>query len=169
MFGHGGSSAGSYLADPISPIPSHCASIVVTSTLRVNRFRLMFTWTIFFVKVRLRAEVLSTDRGSNSWLPDHDSTFHVTEICSNQSAINDFYNLVICHLKKYDFVWTKVTSGICWHPSRSVPITRVHVIRQQISVMNSNLFLVSCKWKTPQPNGNHCAKATIHVHHAWNF
>ena len=35
MVGHGGSSAGSYLADPTSPIPSHCASIVVTSTLRV--------------------------------------------------------------------------------------------------------------------------------------
>ena len=36
MVGHGGSSAGSYLADPTSPIPSHCASIVVTSTLLVN-------------------------------------------------------------------------------------------------------------------------------------
>ena len=36
MVGHGGSSAGSYLADPTSPIPSHCASIVVISTLRVN-------------------------------------------------------------------------------------------------------------------------------------
>ena len=36
MVGHGGSSAGSYLADPTSPIPSHCASIVTTSTLRVN-------------------------------------------------------------------------------------------------------------------------------------
>ena len=36
MVGHGGSSAGSYLTDPTSPIPSHCASIVVTSTLRVN-------------------------------------------------------------------------------------------------------------------------------------
>ena len=46
MLGHGGSSAGSYLADPTSPIPSHCAvypaskccsaSIVVTSTVRVN-------------------------------------------------------------------------------------------------------------------------------------
>ena len=34
MVGHGGSSAGSYLADPTSPIPSHCASIAVTS--RVN-------------------------------------------------------------------------------------------------------------------------------------
>ena len=36
MVGHGGSSAGSYLADPTSPIPSHCASIVVTSTLSVK-------------------------------------------------------------------------------------------------------------------------------------
>ena len=35
MVGHGGSSAGSCLADPTSPIPSHCASIVVTSTVRV--------------------------------------------------------------------------------------------------------------------------------------
>ena len=36
MVGHGGSSAGSHLADPASPIASHCASIVATSTLRVN-------------------------------------------------------------------------------------------------------------------------------------
>ena len=36
MVGHGGSSVGSYLADPTSPIPSHCASIVATSTLRVS-------------------------------------------------------------------------------------------------------------------------------------
>ena len=36
MVGHGGSSAGSYLADPTSPIPFHCASIVATSTLRVK-------------------------------------------------------------------------------------------------------------------------------------
>ena len=36
MVGHGGSSAGSYLADPTSPIPSHCASIVVNSTVRVK-------------------------------------------------------------------------------------------------------------------------------------
>ena len=36
MVGHGGSSTGSYLADPTSPIPSHCASIVATSTLSIN-------------------------------------------------------------------------------------------------------------------------------------
>ena len=37
MVGHGGSSAGSYFADPTSPIPFHCASTVATSTLRVNK------------------------------------------------------------------------------------------------------------------------------------
>ena len=37
MVGHGGSSAGSYPADPTSPIPSHCASVVVTCTLEANR------------------------------------------------------------------------------------------------------------------------------------
>ena len=36
MVRHGGSSAGSYLADPTSPIPSHCASIFATSTVRVK-------------------------------------------------------------------------------------------------------------------------------------
>ena len=36
MVGHGESSAGSYLVDPTSPISSHCASIVATSTLRVK-------------------------------------------------------------------------------------------------------------------------------------
>ena len=36
MVGQGGSSAGSYLADPTSPIPSHCASIVATSIVRVK-------------------------------------------------------------------------------------------------------------------------------------
>ena len=37
MVRHGGSSASSYLADPTSPIPSHCASTVVTSTVRVKK------------------------------------------------------------------------------------------------------------------------------------
>ena len=36
MVEHGGSSASSYLADPTFPFPSHCASIVATSTVRVK-------------------------------------------------------------------------------------------------------------------------------------
>ena len=39
MVGHDGSNAGSYLDDPTSPIPSHCASIVMSSTLRVNKYK----------------------------------------------------------------------------------------------------------------------------------
>ena len=47
MVGHGGSSTGSYLADPTSPIPSHCASIVTTSTLKVNYLLSVYmTWVM---------------------------------------------------------------------------------------------------------------------------
>ena len=49
MVGHGGSSAGLYLADPTSPIPSHCASIVVTSSSRVGITYKNYT-RIFFGK-----------------------------------------------------------------------------------------------------------------------
>ena len=46
MVGQGGSSAGLYLADPTSPIPSHCASIVVTSTVRVKTHNvILFNFT----------------------------------------------------------------------------------------------------------------------------
>ena len=41
MVGQGGSSASSY---PTSPIPSHCASIVATSTLRVNMLFVLQVW-----------------------------------------------------------------------------------------------------------------------------
>ena len=51
MVGHGGSSAGSYLADPTSPIPSHCASIVATSTLRLNNVSIMYAPTLFLLSV----------------------------------------------------------------------------------------------------------------------
>ena len=56
MDGHGKSSAGSYLANPTSPIPSHCVSIVVTSTLRVKN-------TPIFAKVISTMQWL-TDGGS---------------------------------------------------------------------------------------------------------
>ena len=48
---HGGSSAGLYLADPTSPIPSHCASIVATSTLRVNLNKLSTTDTDMYTNI----------------------------------------------------------------------------------------------------------------------
>ena len=60
MVGHGGSSAGSYLADPTSPIPSHCASIVVTSTVRVKHHLCTVAFTIYFhtFKVSIHRPVL---------------------------------------------------------------------------------------------------------------
>ena len=58
MVGHGGSSAVSYLADPTSPIPSHCASIVATSTLRVKKI-FWFFLQVFSAAV-LRVEQITT-------------------------------------------------------------------------------------------------------------
>ena len=61
MGGHGGSSAGSYLADPTSPIPSHCVSIVTTSTLRVNHAYFgqsnFICWYLFFDPENLAREI----------------------------------------------------------------------------------------------------------------
>ena len=37
MVEHGGSSAGSYLADPTSPIPSHCAVIILFKSVPVHQ------------------------------------------------------------------------------------------------------------------------------------
>ena len=37
MVGHGGNSAGSYLADPTSPIPSHCAVIILFKSVTVHQ------------------------------------------------------------------------------------------------------------------------------------
>ena len=37
MVGHGGSSAGSYLANPASPIPFHCAVIILFKSVPVHQ------------------------------------------------------------------------------------------------------------------------------------
>ena len=37
LLGHGGSSAGSYLADPTPPIPSHCAVIILFQSVAVHQ------------------------------------------------------------------------------------------------------------------------------------
>ena len=65
MVRHGGSSAGSYLAGPTSPIPSHCASIVATSTLRVNTFRIFTSNLVKHLPAALIAFICSSV--SASW------------------------------------------------------------------------------------------------------
>ena len=59
--GHGGSSAGLYLADPTSPIPSHRASVVVTSTVRVDTF-------LFQLKSNSSISINCTDQFGNTAL-----------------------------------------------------------------------------------------------------
>ena len=61
MVGHGGSSVGSYLTDPTSPIPSHCASIVTTSTVRVKVITLL---TRFLLRGRGK---ISHHRDTTKW------------------------------------------------------------------------------------------------------
>ena len=72
MVGHGGSSAGSYLADPTSPIPSHCASNAMISTLRAKREqgRCMF---------HLKISAKSVFFGYGSTPPKNVHLRHVTE------------------------------------------------------------------------------------------
>ena len=80
------SSAGSYLADLTSPIPSHCASIVATSTVRVN--------TVFFcgsIKLELEEEGLDPD------------SFNCTSADNYQSEFND--------TAKY-FIWILAAIGV---------------------------------------------------------
>ena len=69
MVGHGGSSAGSYLADPTSSIPSYCASIVATSTLRVkycgvtegkSLWRLNCTYIALLTTIKVTASLYET-------------------------------------------------------------------------------------------------------------
>ena len=67
MVGHGGSSASSYLADPTSPIPSHCASIIATGTLIANMYSRSFQ-NVFLIDIHWISHyprkhlIFSTDR-----------------------------------------------------------------------------------------------------------
>ena len=46
MVGHGGSSAGSYLADPTSPILSHCAVITLFKSVPVHQLSWLALWEL---------------------------------------------------------------------------------------------------------------------------
>ena len=83
MVGHGGSRAGLHLADRTSPIPSHYASIVAISTLRVN--------------VVLTSYCISDD-GGRLLCPQCKKSFsrqrqYNTHFCSASSANSDYVDL----------------------------------------------------------------------------
>ena len=70
MVGHGGSSAGSYLTDPTSPIPSHCASIVATRTLRINVIQMgCVSKAIQAANTKIQAYLLMKQSSANE-IPD---------------------------------------------------------------------------------------------------
>ena len=78
MVEHGGSSAGSYLADPTSPIPSHCASIVVTNTVGVKVACIMCS------KVHIRDKASSKD---DSWA----EVLSKVKCCGESMVFTDVY------------------------------------------------------------------------------
>ena len=103
MVGHGGSSAGSYFAGPTSPILSHCASIVVTSTLRVT-----------FMRVTLRplnGQVLVHQR---MWCHSYGAQFWHFDSFIQNLLVHHFYSTVIycpriCKCMVYPYVPIQTT------------------------------------------------------------
>ena len=85
MVRHGGSSASSYLADPTSPIPSHCASIVVTSTVKVNDTTLSLLLPCTYVTDNHSSVCLLTQ----SQTVKHD--YIVINVCCFLEVANPFY------------------------------------------------------------------------------
>ena len=74
MVGHGGSSAGSYLAGPTSPIPSHCASIVVTSTVRVNMLLLFVCCCCLLMMFVIQVRIIMNNDTNNAPPPPPSTT-----------------------------------------------------------------------------------------------
>ena len=64
MVGHGRSSAGSYLADPTSPIPSHCVYVFSPATFVCDMAQLAFDTLAFNVKNTLSK--ITTKSGTNA-------------------------------------------------------------------------------------------------------
>ena len=53
MLGHGGSSAGSYLVDPTSPIPSHCAVIILFQSVSVHQLSWLTLWELSILRTKI--------------------------------------------------------------------------------------------------------------------
>ena len=109
MVGHGGRSAGSYLTDPTSPIPSHCASIVATSTFRVNIVLLVLPRT-------------------GLWLPVHVQIMRMYQFVNNGH---------VSHSEYYLFLWgpiqyrTKYKTQKCWFCQQAYVLPSLENIKKQ--------------------------------------
>ena len=102
MVGHGGSSSGSYLADPTSPIPSHCSSIATTSTLRVN----VLIFSLLF------------QRDKTTWPRHIVVIIQMIECSANEHLITSMWRFIILHLFSFITVLfhkdCSSVSGIHW-------------------------------------------------------
>ena len=72
MVGHGGCSAGSYLADPTSPIPSHCAVIILFTSVPVHQLSWLALHTCvctstFILMLQVEQFILSSPHEDASW------------------------------------------------------------------------------------------------------
>ena len=67
---------GSYLTNPTSPIPSHCASVVATSTVRVNTFLITKESCYHFTGVENAGGTWRSSKRSPSGCTVHSVTTH---------------------------------------------------------------------------------------------
>ena len=131
MIGHGRSSAGSYLADPTSPIPSHCASIVATSILRLNFLQVnLQSFNMIFDLATITYEISTCNSGI---FATNDALFvvsyihcgitqqinHVT-VCMcymDQDKIQQVHSNFACTctlLHKYSLISSTQKTWMCW-------------------------------------------------------
>ena len=58
MVGHGASSASSYLTDPTSPIPSHCAVVILCKSVPVHQLSWLAIQEIISVRNKVIAGIV---------------------------------------------------------------------------------------------------------------
>ena len=107
MVQHGGSSAGSYLTNPASSIPSHCAVIVFFESVPMHQF----LWLVL-----LRANILlESHKSMSAWLNNCNYSNEWLEIFMKQLCeqirINQFQKPILWFVKKYSQACFKRSLG----------------------------------------------------------
>ena len=114
MLGHGGSSAGSYLADPTSPIPSHCAVIILLKSVPVNqlsRLELKQYSFIFQLTKILSAGLWSVDPWSFS-MSAHDTFLHENKQINRHKCVLGAIQMIECSTTEYLYACFWVFSSV---------------------------------------------------------
>ena len=128
MVGHGGSSAGSYLADPTSPIPSHCASIVTTSTLRVKMVILGYFHCIIYL-----ANNLKTSTSYVGWA--HPGGKELKLCMKNEPSQTGKMHINSCPLV-FSCLWFFLVLG-------NIYCVKCQQVLHHYTVVNINIYIIS--------------------------